>query len=114
MWSPAVVGKAKAAGHNSAGTALLVREHLGLRAYATPGVDEGPVAEASLASRLTMGIVEAPGHPQVLAVAAYFPSGAGKQCESVRLRMFAAIGAAQEAAAIPWICGADSNMQPQV
>ena len=92
--------------NTSAGTAILVRDEMGLR----PLPEAGRVVEAK--HRVTWGILEAPGFGEVLLGSIYLVTG--EQLSPANLSIMAHIGLTIQTTGLQHIVGGDWNMERQV
>ncbi len=103
LWAPAVRGSG---GGWSAGTAILVRDHIGLR---RPDVGPSHVCEG----RAVAAIIEPPSCRPVLTYSAYLHHG--RKLGEENLRILADIGAhweSQDSPTLQYVIGADFNLDP--
>eukprot|EP00959_Pyramimonas_sp_CCMP1952_P123300 2577915-Pyramimonas_sp.AAC.1 len=100
LWSAAVTGDGQGP---SSGVALFVRDGLGLRAP-----DSGAIISPA---RAVAGIVEVPGQPTFLVMAAYF-----HDCQDLsdsNIDILCSCLSLGEGLGFPFLLGADFNMEPE-
>jgi exonuclease III len=102
LWAPAAKGKG---GGPSAGVAVFVRSHLGLRHPQTAGYVWHP-------SRAVAGIVEAPGHRPLIVASVYLHHGLGPVAENLRIMDDVARALAAQEGEWNSVIGGDFNMDP--
>jgi len=111
IWAPAIKTGDEACTDNrmvSAGVAIFVRKYLGLTHLELDGAKIATLEEG----RLVPGVLSAPGLGQIVVYAAYLHCGVG--LSSINKDIVGKIKENAEQHGMPWLCGADWNVEPDV